>query len=182
MFRARRWQTTVWMALGLLIVGVAAGGAIPPGPTPPNPAPPSPAPPGLPIVPHGSVTVTILGIHATNQPIENVDPLLRPIQDELRRSGYNSFRLVVNDTRSVSMSSTWELPLIEDYAIRIQPTKETDERVNLILSWVRYEKIGGRAQARTLQRMSLEIRKGKYFPSGGWRLNEGALMAAIAVK
>jgi hypothetical protein len=177
MVKARRWRTSIWAAVGFLVVVVAATGAVPPGPTPPNPTPP-----GLPIIPHGSVTVTILGIHATNQPTETIDPRLRSIASELRRSGYNSFRLVVNDTRSVSMSSTWELPLIEDYAIRIQPTKETDDKVNLILTWVRYEKIGPRTQARTLQRMSLEIRKGKYFPSGGWRLNEGALMAAIAVK
>jgi hypothetical protein len=150
----------------------AALGAAPPGPGP-----------ALPVVPpHGAVSVTVFGIRASNEPQENIDPPLQPIGDELRRSRFNSFRVVVNDTRSVAMSQTWDVAMIEDYALLVQPLKETDDTVNVILSWVKYEKVGGRPQARVLSRMSMVIRKGKYFLSGGWRLKEGALMAAVAVK
>lgn len=130
------------------------------------------------------VTVTVMGIRATKDPTENVDPPLQPIVDELRRSNFNSFRLVANDTRSVPVGTPADFPLIEDYALRIQPERDTDETVRLTLSWIQAgrDASGKPTPARVLQRLTLDLRKGKYFLSGGWKLKEGALIGAIAVK
>jgi hypothetical protein len=169
-------------ALAVIVLAGWALGALGPAPTPPS-TPPGPAPPGYrPGGPSPSVSITVVGIRATNEPKENIDPSLLPIANELRRSRFNSFQLVVNDTRSVPMTTSWEVMMVEDYALQIQPMRQTDDRVFLVVSWVRYEQVGGKLQARPLQRMSFEIRKGKYLLSGGWRLKQGALMAAIAVK
>jgi len=187
MRQARLWRTTGWAALALVIVAGLAWGALGPAPTPPS-VPPGPTPPshppgsGRPSGPAASVSITVLGIHATNEAKENIDPSLLPIADELRRSRFNSFRLIVNETRSVPMSTLSEVMMAEDYALHVQPSRQTDDKVSLVLSWVRYDKVGGKSQMRVLQRMSLEIRKGKYLLSGGWRLKEGALVGAIAVR
>ncbi|HUU11774.1 MAG TPA: hypothetical protein VM431_14710 [Phycisphaerae bacterium] len=134
-------------------------------------------------MPEEAISVTFLGIRATKETSEHVDPALRPIADELRRSKYNCFRLAINDTRSVALGRTWELPLVEDYAVRIQPNKETDESVQLVLSWIHYEKgKDGKRKPRALLKVPMTLRKGKYLLSGGWKLKEGGLMGAVAVK
>lgn len=128
----------------------------------------------------GAVTFTILGIRATNEAKEHIDPALAAIADELRRSKFNSFRLVVSDTRGVPMQGTWELPLAEGYAVRVQPERESGDNVKYVLTWLGGDKAAGRS--REIMRVPMEIRKGKYFLTGGWKLKEGALLAAIAAK
>lgn len=165
MRHARHWQATGWALLAAFVLTQAAGAAPRSGPS------------------QDTVAVTILGVRATKETNEHVDPPLRPIADELKRSKYNCFRLAVSDTKNVTLGETWELPLIEDYAVRIQPEKETADTVRLVLSWIRYEKAkDGKRRPRTLLKVPLAIRKGKYLLSGGWKLKDGALLGAVAVQ
>ena len=120
------------------------------------------------------VTVTVLGIHATTEPNEHIDPALRPIADELRRSPYNCFRLIASDTRRIPLGETSKFAMIEGYALHVHPQKVAEDNVQLTITWVR--------EGQILQRMAITLRKGKYFLSGGWRLKEGALLGAIAVQ
>jgi len=180
MRHTRRWLMMGGAALAVMAVTGLAWGALGTGPTVPGPSSPGyPSGPGRTSQP---VSITVMGIHATNQPKESIDPILLPIADELRRLKFNSFALVVNDTRSVAMTSTWEVPLTEGYALQIQPLRQTDDKAALILNWIRYERVGDKIQAKALGRTMFEIRKGKYLLQGGWRLKEGVLMTAIAVK
>jgi len=172
-------------ALAVMAVAGLAWGALGTGPTVPGPSSPGPSSPGYPSGPSRTsqpVSITVMGIRATNEPKENIDPTLMPIADELRRLKFNSFQMIVNDTRSVAMTNTWEVPLVEGYALQIQPLRQSDDKASLILTWIRYERVGDKIQARALGRTVFEIRKGKYLLLGGWRLKEGALVAAIAVK
>jgi len=133
--------------------------------------------------PRETSVVTVLGIRATTEGKEHIDPPLVPIADELRRSKYNSFRVVARDSRGIPLGETAELPLVEEYALRIQPEKAAEDNIQLTLSWVQYVKdSSGRRQASVLQRMTLVIRRGKYFLSGGWKLREGALLGAVATQ
>lgn len=143
-------------------------------------APAPPAPPATPA--RETVNITILGIRATTEPKEHIDPALRPIADELKRSQYNCFRLAASDTRSIAVGSSTELPLIEDYAIRIQPEKVDNDRATVTLIWMQYLRGPGGRQGTSLQKMTMTLPKGKYLMSGGWKLKEGALLAAISVQ
>ena len=121
-----------------------------------------------------AITVTVLGIHATTEPTEHIDPALQPIADELRRSSYNCFRLVASATRRIAVGETSEFAMVEGYALHIRPEKVDEDSLRLTITWVQ--------EGRILQRMTLALRKGKYFLSGGWRLKEGAILGAVAAQ
>jgi hypothetical protein len=150
---------TVLMAAAAVALAAArpAPGAAPPAPTP------------------DVVSVTILGIHATTQPQPHISPALRPIADELRRSKYNSFDLVASDVRTLAVGGSMETALLEGYSLRVVVEKVTGDTVQLVLSWSR--------QGQVRQQVRMALRKGKYFLTGGWELQEnGALLAAIAAR
>jgi len=153
-----RW--VAWAAVGL-VLGAGAGSLA---------APPA------------SVKVALLGIKATKEDKEHIDPKLEPIADELKRSQFNCFRLASSDTRNIPVGRMSELPLVEDHALQVQPDKVEDETVQLTLTWVQYVRDpAGKRTMETLQKMTLTIRRGKYLLSGGWKLKEGALLGAVAV-
>ena len=127
--------------------------------------------------------INILAIHATKEEKPHIDPELEPLKEALSRSGYNSFRLVAKERRSVGTAETWEQPMLEDYALRVTPTVIAEDRVTLTYAWVHYEKDEqGRRIARVLQQVPMTLIKGKYFVSGGWRLKKGALVGAFAAE
>jgi len=190
--RAAAWAAMV-LAVALVAAAAAAAGPnptpgarpVPPAPSPaPNPgqrpAPPAPAPaPG-----QQNVTVAILGIRATKEDKPHVDPGLQSVAEKLRSGKYNSFRLAVSDTRSVPVGGAMEVAMVEDYALRVQVEKVTDDSVQIDLAWLRIEKDAqGKPRVSTVQPMKMTLRKGKYMLSGGWELKEGAtLWGAVAVK
>jgi len=150
---------TVLMAAAAVALAAArpAPGAAPPAPTP------------------NVVSVTILGIHATNKPEPYIHPALRPIADELRRSKYNSFDLLVtSDVRTLAVGGSMETALLEGYSLRVVVEKVTGDTVQLVLSWNRQERVR--------QQVRMALRKGKYFLTGGWELQDGALLAAISAR
>ena len=143
----------------------------------PGAAPPAPVirPVGAAVPAIEQVSVTILGIHATTQPQSHISPALRPIADELRQSKYNSFDLVASDVRTLAVGGSMETALLEGYSIRVVVEKVTGDTVQLVLSWSR--------QGQVRQQVRMALRKGKYFLTGGWELQEnGALLAAIAAR
>jgi hypothetical protein len=183
-------KTVAWAALVLagVLAAVAAAAPAPgsaPGPAPSpghRPAPPSPAPAPAPGV--QAVSVTILGIRATKEDKPHIDPGLQSVAEKLRSGKYNSFRLAVSDTRSVPLGGVMELAMVEDYALRVQIEKVTDDSVQIDLAWLRVEKDAqGKPRVSTVQPMKMTLRKGKYMLSGGWELQEGAtLWGAVAVR
>jgi hypothetical protein len=165
MEQARRGRAVAWAALAIVVAAGAAGAAAK-----------SEAPPE-------AVSVTLLGIRATNEAKPYIDPALKAIEAELKGFKFNSFRIVANDTRSVPVGKAWELPMIEGYARRVEPEKTDGHKVTLGLSWIQYTTTPeGKREGRVCERLSLTIRKGKYLLSGGWKLKEGALLGAVAVK
>jgi len=129
-----------------------------------------------------AVAVTILGIHATNEEKPHVDPALAPIAEHLKRYEFNSFRLVVRETRSVALGKQWELPMREGYCRRVRPTGTDEQRVKMEVAWVQYVKgEDGRRKEHVRERMVLFLGKGKYLLTAV-RLKKGALVAAIAAK
>ncbi len=164
MRQARRGRAVAWAVLAIAIAAGAAGAA-------------------KPEAPQEAVSVTIFGIRATNEAKPYVDPALKAIEAELKGFKFNSFRIVANDTRSVPVGKAWELPMIEGYARRVEPEKIDGGKVTLGLSWIQYTTTpDGKREGRVCERLSLVIRKGKYLLSGGWKLKEGALLGAVAVK
>jgi len=148
---------TVWMAAAAVALAAArpAPGAAPPAPTP------------------DAVSVTILGIHATNKPEPYIHPALQPIANELRRSKYNSFDLVASQPKTLSAGENMKFPM-EGYELQVTVEKITADAVQLAITWSR--------QGRVLQQVRMALRKGKYFLTGGWELKDGALLAAIAAR
>ena len=129
------------------------------------------------------VRIKVLGIRATNEESPHVDAELEPLKNSLARSGYNSFRVVAKQQRDVPGGATAEFPLVEGYALRVEPGETDAKNVTLTLVWIRYEQDAqGRRVARVLQRMPMTIRKGKFFVSGGWQLKEGVLIAAMSAE
>lgn len=131
-----------------------------------------------------SLNVTIIGIHATKEAKPFIDPALKAISAELRKRavGYNSFRLLVNLTRTVAIGKTWECPMKEDYARQVQPIKSEADKATIRLLWIRYVVSGRKRKAQEKEKLTLSIRKGKYFLSGGWKLKKGVLLGAVAVQ
>jgi hypothetical protein len=162
------------MAVAVIGPALAAPAPAPPGPAP---APPSPG--------HGreSAEVVFLGIHATKESSPHVDPALQPLADLLPLSKYNSFRVVVSDTRSLQAGSETVIALVEGYGLTLRIEKMTVDSAQIVLSWTRVEKDSqGRPQTRPPQRVQMTLRRGKYFLTGGWQLQNGALFALVAVK
>ncbi len=131
-----------------------------------------------------SLNVTVIGIHATKEVKPFIDPALKAIAAELRKRavGYNSFRLVVNVTRTVAIGKTWECPMKEDYARQVQPIKSEADKATVRLLWIHYVGAGRKRKAQEREKLTLSIRKGKYFLSGGWKLKKGVLLGAVAVQ
>ncbi len=127
--------------------------------------------------------VDILAIHASKQEKPHCDPALASIKDALTRSGYNAFRLLSRDTRPAQIGKPLERTLADPYAIAVQIQEINDENVKLVLSWIEYTKDDeGKAKKTERQRLPMTLRLGKYFLSGGWKLKDGALLAAVAVQ
>jgi len=193
----QRWQVMVLAALAVAVMACgawAAAGAIRPAPTPPAPAPtppaPAPTPPAPSPTPSGKfapppmpVTVTILGIRATSEPTPTIDAELAPIANELRSSKFNSFRLAARGTQTVAVGDTASLSMIEGYSLRVQPEKVAADRVTMVLTWLQTDRdAAGGPQTRVLARVSMQIARGKYLLWGQWKLKEGALLGAVAVR
>jgi hypothetical protein len=166
-----------------------------PSPTPTASRPALPVMPPLPVGPTGPavtptsapsrdpVQVTILGIKATNEDKPSIAPSLQPIAKELARSSFNSFRETVSDSRDVAAGGDVTVPMDEAYALRIHLDKDSGDSVTLTLLWQRSEVLSdGRMQTRLLQRMQIVLRKGRFFLSGGWKLKDGALWAAVSAQ
>ncbi|MBM4017362.1 MAG: hypothetical protein FJ288_03395 [Planctomycetes bacterium] len=128
--------------------------------------------------------MAVLGIRATKESKPQTDPALQSVADELRMTKFNSFRLIVSDTRQVRVGGGMDVSLVEDYALHVEVEKASPESTQIVLVWMRVEKDAqGKPQARPLKRVQMTIRKGKFFLSGGWELKDGAaLFGAVAVK
>jgi hypothetical protein len=128
------------------------------------------------------VSVTLLGIHATNEEKPHVDPALASIARHLKRYKFNCFRLVVRKTQSVPLGKRWELPMLEGYCRRVQPTESHKDRVKMEVAWVQYVKDkDGKRKPHVHERMVMLIGKGKYLLTAV-KLKKGALVGALAVK
>ena len=132
----------------------------------------------------GTLNVTVIGIHATKEAKPFIDPALKAIALELgkRAVGYNSFRLVANKTSSVAVGKTWECPMTQDYARQVQPIKIEADKATVRLLWIQHVVKEGKRRAQEREKLTLSIRKGKYFLSGGWKLKKGVLLGAVAVQ
>ncbi|MFO8012980.1 MAG: hypothetical protein R6X20_06700 [Phycisphaerae bacterium] len=129
-----------------------------------------------------TVAVTILGIHATNEEKPHVAPALKSIAKQLKRYKFNSFRLVVKETRSVRLGKHWELPMLEGYCRRVVPTETHEDRVKMEVAWIQYVKDKeGKRKPHVHERMVMLIGKGKYLLTAV-KLKKGALVGALAVK
>jgi hypothetical protein len=145
-------------------------------------APAAPAP-GAPAAENPSVSVTVLGIRATAEEKPHVDADLQPIADELKRSKFNSFKLVARDTRPVVVGAATEFALVEDWALRVKADAAQADKVRITVTWICYTKgADGQRKGEVKLEVPMELRKGKYFLSGGWKLKDGSLMGAVAVK
>jgi hypothetical protein len=130
-----------------------------------------------------AATVSAYGIRATKEDKSHVDPELEPIAPALKRSGYNCFRVVARGQNTVAFDKTYTLYLIEAYVLAVTPVEAKDDSIKLVITWIRKERDeDGKPKDRVLQRVPMTLRKGKYFVSGGWRLEEGALMGAVAAR
>jgi hypothetical protein len=129
-----------------------------------------------------TVSVTLLGIHATNEEKAHVDPALASIAEHLKRYKFNCFRLVVRKTQAVRLGKRWELPMLEGYCRRVQPTESHKDRVKMEVAWVQYVKgKDGKRKPHVHERMVMLIGKGKYLLTAV-KLKKGALVGALAVK
>jgi hypothetical protein len=178
------FKTLGSMALALALVAAGAAAATHGGPSyVPSWTQFSPYVPSSTSPSQEMVNIKVLGIRATVEAKPHVDPILQPIVDEIRRSKFNSFYVVAEETRSVATGTSTEIPLAENYSLRVEVEKATGDDVRMNLIWLRLEKDAkGKVQPRTLQRMQMTIRKGKYFLTGGWTLKDGVLSAAIAAQ
>jgi len=179
----------------MIVAVVGAALAAPaPSPAPPTPPPtpgagaaPSPAP-GAPKTPEPGrsqeiVEAVFLGIRASKESTAHVDPELQPLADLLPMSKYNSFRVVVSDSQPVQLGGEKGIALVEGYGLNLRIEKLTVDSVQIVLSWTRIEKDAkGKPQARPPQRVQMTLRRGKYFLTGGWQLQNGAIFALVAVK
>ena len=183
MGRGKFLRTLVCAAMAVAVVGAALAAPAPPAPPPaPGPAPGAPKSPE-PGRAHETAEAVFLGIRASKESSPHVDPAIQPLADMLPMSKYNSFRIVVSDTRSVQLGGETGITLVEGYGLNLQIEEMTDDSVQIVLSWTRVEKDAkGKAQARPPQSVHMSIRRGKYFLTGGWQLQNGALFALVAVK
>lgn len=161
--------------------------AAPAGPAPsPSPAPgPAPAAPKSPDPGRAgeSGEAVFLGIQASKESSPHVDPALQPLADMLPMSKYNSFRVIASDTRSVQPGGEANIALVEGYGLSLRIEKMTADSAQVVLSWTRVDKDAkGKVQARPPQSVRMNILRGKYFLTGGWQLQNGALFALVAVK
>ena len=192
MGRGKFLRVLVCAAMIVAIVGHAPAAPAPsspaPSPTPPGPGvAPGPAPgapkPSESIRSSESAEVVFLGIQASKESTPNVDPALQPLADLLPMAKYNSFRVVVSDSRTVLPNGETGLALVEGYGLNLKIEKLTGDSAQIVLSWTRVEKDAkGKPQARPPQRVQMTLRRGKYFLTGGWQLQNGALFALVAVK
>ena len=150
-------------AVGLALLAAAPARAAEPAATPP-------------------VTVSILSVQATKEAEPSCDPALEPIRRALARSGdYNSFRLLKRESRPASAGHAVECAMAETYALRVEAERADKDNVKMCITWVRHEKDkDGTPKTTVLQRIPLTIRNGKYFLSGGWKLEKGAVLGAVA--
>jgi len=189
MGRGKSLRTLV-CAVMVVAVGGAALAAPTPSPAPPTPGPgavPSPAPraPKAPEPGRSQETAeaVFLGIQASKESAAHVDPELQPLADLLPMSKYNSFRVVVSDSQPVQLGGEKGIALVEGYGLNLRIEKLTVDSVQIVLSWTRIEKDAkGKPQARPPQRVQMTLRRGKYFLTGGWQLQNGAIFALVAVK
>jgi hypothetical protein len=163
---------------------VPSAPAPPAAPTPPaTPPQPSPTPTARPAPLPQPVTVTMLGIQATTEAVATVDPELASILSELKSTKFNSFRRVAHDTEVTLVGGAVELPMIEGYTLRVQPEKITAEHVTMVLTWLQADRDdAGRPRTRSLASVKMQITRGKYLLWGQWRLKDGVLLGAVAVK
>jgi hypothetical protein len=152
------------------------------GPTGPAVSPTAPTTPTTPAA--RTVTpVTVLGIKATNEDKPFIAPALQPIAKELARSSFNSFRVTTSDAKIVPAGGETLVPMDEGYSMRIRVEKDAGDAVTMTVSWQRTDIMpDGGTQTRLLQRMQIVLRKGRYFLSGGWKLKDGALWAAVSAQ
>jgi hypothetical protein len=131
-----------------------------------------------------SLNVTVIGIHAKKEPKPFIDPALKAIAAELgkRAVGYNTFRLLVSKTSTVALGKTWECPMTENYARQVEPITVEADKATVRLRWIQYVVKQKTRKAQEREKLTLSIRKGKYFLSGGWKLKEGVLLGAVAVQ
>jgi hypothetical protein len=127
------------------------------------------------------VTVSILSVRATKEAEPSCDPALEPIRTALARSGYNTFRLLKRESRAVQPDQSVECAMAENYALHVKAERADKDNVKMCITWVRHEKDQeGKPKAVVLQRIPLTIRNGKHFLSGGWKLEKGAVLGAVA--
>jgi hypothetical protein len=183
MGRGKFLRTLVCAAMAVAVVGAALAAPAPPAPPPaPGPAPGAPKSPE-PGRAQEFAEVVFLGIQASKESSPHVDPAIQPLADMLPMSKYNSFRVVVSDTRSVQPGGETGITLVEGYGLNLRIEKMTADSAQIVLSWTRIEKDAkGKAQARPPQSVRMNIRRGKYFLTGGWQLQNGALFALVAIK
>jgi hypothetical protein len=195
MGRGRFLLALVVAAMLVAVIGPAL--AAPSSPSPPSaPSPPTPPGPGVAPSPtpgtpkspapsraRESAEAVFLGIQASKESSPHVDPALQSLADLLPMSKYNSFRVVVSETQSVLAGGETGIALVEGYGLALRIEKMTADSAQIVLSWTRVEKDAkGKAQARPPQRVQMTLRRGKYFLTGGWQLQNGALFALVAVK
>jgi hypothetical protein len=156
-----------------------------PSPAPPSPGlpVPAPSPSGKPLQLPQTVMVTILGIQATNEALPTISTELLPIANELRTSKYNSFRMAAREAQLTAVGGIAQVSMLEGYTLSVQPVKVTPEHVTMVLTWHQSAPDdAGRMQTHVLARITMQIPRGKYLLWGQWRLKEGALLGAVAVK
>jgi hypothetical protein len=187
MGRGKFLRALVCAAMIAGLVGVALA-APAPSPAPPAPgAAPSPAPKA----PKGaesirspdSAEVVFLGIQASKESSPHVDPALQPLADLLPMSKYNSFRVIVSDSRTVLLNNETSIALVDGYGLALRLEKLTGDSAQIVLNWTCVEKDAkGKAQPRPPTRVQMTLRRRKYFLTGGWQIQNGALFALVAVK
>lgn len=128
-------------------------------------------------------SITVLAIRAAKEDKPFVDPALKALADDLKKtaSSFNAFRLLMQVPRSVAFGDAKDIPLVEGYTLRVRPVKEKDETIELALTMLLAGK-DPKEKPREILSTTLRIRKGKYMLLGGWRLKEGALLIAVSAR
>jgi hypothetical protein len=116
----------------------------------------------------GSIEVKVLVIKASNQD-KNIDPALRDLAQQLRPTfRFSGYQLLRTDTRRTDLGKTVTFDLADSYTLRITPTQIIGDRIAMAVQ-------GPKGLS-----LMMRLKPGRYQLLGGWPINDGTLLAAVA--
>jgi hypothetical protein len=123
------------------------------------------------------VELEVLSIIASNKD-KHVDPQLAELAKQLKPTfKFSGYRLAGRTKRKVKMKQASTFKLVSPYSLQLKPTAREKDRVSLDLQAFREKD----KKNKSVLKLKIKLRPGKYQLCGGWKVSKGTLLVAVRV-